>query len=51
VRPDLSVLDSHAIELRVRDLIRGKIRSIKEVQIHVHANGEEDQGSDSGTCL
>lgn len=44
----MTVRDSHAIEQRVRDLIKSKRRDVLEVQIHVH--GEEEALGESGPC-
>lgn len=48
VKPEMTVRDSHAIEQRVRDLIKSKRRDVLEVQIHVH--GEEEALGESGPC-
>jgi hypothetical protein len=39
----MTVRDSHAVEWRVRDAIIKARREVREVKIHVHGEGEDEE--------
>lgn len=50
VKPDMTVRDSHAVELRVRNLIKERMRQVMEVQIHVHGEEVTGETGTDGRC-